>query len=83
MFLPGLYVSPEYSVKFPHSMKSIDIYWYNIPIGSVSRVYLNAGWSDWKWCSGSTIGDKMNVPDDTYLIKIKAKAISEVQRAIL
>ena len=83
MSLPGLYVSEKYDTHLPRATHNIDIYWYDIAIGTLIKCYMTAGWSEWKWCSGSGIGDRMNVPDNNNELQIKNKAVEELGKQIL
>ena len=82
MIKKGLYISPVYEGKVPQAFKSMDIYWYNVAIGSVTQKYENAGWSEWKWCCGSAIGDRMNVQNNNDFGTVKTQAINECWKQI-
>ena len=83
MSVKGQYLSPEYEVRFPQDTKSHDLYWYDLPIGSITQKYMNAGWSNWRWCSGSGIGDRMKVKDSNEYLKIEAQVLEEFSKQML
>ena len=83
MNVPGLWISAEYDTKLPRATKNVDFYWYDMPIGSLTMCYENAGWSDWKWCSGSRIGDQMKVKDNNNLYQIRNEAHAQIEKVIV
>ena len=82
MIKKGLWISKVYPGKGKQAFNSMDIYWYDVAIGSVTQRYENAGWSAWKWCSGSAIGDRMKVENNNDFGTVKTQAIAEVWKQI-
>ena len=80
--IEGLWISGEYPTNFP-KQNSIDVYWYDIAIGSLEKRYLTAGWSQWKWASGSALGDRMNVKSSWKKAESFGSLISELHKQII
>ena len=82
MKIPGYYVSGRYNTD-RNSFTSSDIYWFDIPIGSIEKKYLSNGWSDWRWASGSAIGDRMNIHNSEDYGNILDQVNKELRKQLL